>query len=321
MSSEVTNASSAQGSGRCLGSIGKVILWAPLVLLIASYVVSAAIAARGFRNPSLERTSFWLYILGLLGWPIYSVVVTRWNAGRLIWWLYVVFMCAVTGGWVCEWASHKAASAHQRLAQQYEQQRDHAGALAEYRWLTEKWWYRVFGQRDAFSPLLMSVAGMAREVGDFELARRSYERIISGEQDAFHRTVARQNLQDLEYGLKVADAYEQWLAGARDALEGIVSRTEEDRKHAQTSRRIMEQIAELGKVYPGLLAELRLTQLDELDVLYDVALVFEFDLGSQAKAKEVYEKILGMDVPDISKQLARRRLDEWAKATPQAGPG
>ena len=190
-------------------------------------------------------------------------------------------------------AASRSVALHSERARQYDRQREHSRALQEYRWLTENWWYRLFGQGDAFSPLLIAVARTAREVGDFDLARRSYERIIANEEDEFWHKRADEGLQRLQHGLKILNIYHRWMGGDKTALDVVPER---------------------------LRAEPPDAVIDEVYALNTVARIFEFDLGSQAKAKEVYEKIIGMDVSDISKQVARKWLDDFAKAAPKSSP-
>ena len=97
----------------------------------------------------------------------------------------------------------------------------------------------------------------------------------------------------MQHGLKILNIYHRWMGGDKTALDVVPER---------------------------LRAEPPDAVIDEVYALNTVARIFEFDLGSQAKAKEVYEKIVGMDVSDISKQVARKWLDDFAKAAPKSSP-
>jgi len=268
------------------------VLWAGGGALVLHYVTSVAIAFRGFESPHLERFSALLIVLAVTS-LLLNMGLQLWKRRPLNWLAYEIFSCVMVASLIYSWVASRSVAFHRERARQHDRQCEHSLALQEYRWLTEKWWYRVFGQRDAFSPLLMSVARTACEVGDFELARRSYERIIANEEDEYWRKRANEDLGRLQRGLEMLDIYHRWMGGDKTALHAVSDR------HRATP--------------PDPAA-------DEVRALYDMALALEYDLGSQAKAKEVYERILGMDVSDIRRQVARRWLDEWAQATPKAGP-
>jgi len=192
-------------------------------------------------------------------------------------------------GVILPYIKHFGSNEHYGDACMWQRVGDYKKALHEYRWLTERWWHRI-GVWDPDPPLtalLMSVAEMAQQVGDFQLARRTYERIIAGERDYALRQGAEDRLGRLLHGLEVLDAYTRWLGGDKGALDRI-----SDGVPAGDS------------------------DIDEVYTMYEVARIFDLDLGCRAKATEVYQKVLDMDVPEHAKRPALEWFDKHAKLKP-----
>ncbi len=269
-------------------------------LLVLYYLISAINACRGWESPFL--TLFSLFLFGLaMGCFILDNSLQIWTRRPGNWLIFVFFTSAIFGQSVYSVVASRAESLHKKRAHQYNLRHQYAQALPEYRWLGERRWYRLFGNGDALSPILISLAETARQVGEYDLAKRSYVRLMAHEKDEYWRRRADEELQRLQQGLRVLDLYERWLHGESRALDKVPDR-------------FLSEPPDPTIVIPDpMLSEPTDPKMREVDALYRVARILKYDLGSRARAKEVYNKILSTDVPDMTKQWAEKYLAEMKK--------
>lgn len=143
-----------------------------------------------------------------------------------------------------------------------------------------KTWYHLlkfnYHERKAMNMMAKTYC----QLEDFDSARNIYNLMIDRYSKEFYGERARESLEQLEDGLKIAAYYPDRLAEMPKPDYFITTEVHLPPKHSEVS------------------------------ALYDIALTYKFHLNCHAKAYEVYTKILGMDISEVLKKLAKEQRAE-----------
>jgi tetratricopeptide (TPR) repeat protein len=169
---------------------------------------------------------------------------------------------------------------HYKRGEEYYTQGRYQKALQEFKKETQTWYLRLdYNHNESGAMLLM--AETYCQLADFDKARETYKLILRRRYQYYQRKRAGTGLGRLELGLKIAAKYEAWVSGEADFLYDLAE--EEFEKFSRP---------ELTKAY----------------ILYDIASAYQYDLNCYAKSLEVYRKILDMDIPESTKERARKNI-------------
>jgi len=169
---------------------------------------------------------------------------------------------------------------HYRRGEEYYAQGRYQKALQEFKKETQTWYLRLdYNHNESIAMLLM--AETYCQLADFDKARETYKLILRRRYQYYQRKRAGTGLGRLERGLKIVEKYEAWVSGEADFPYDLA-----DEEFEKFSR----------------------PELTKAHILYDIASAYQDDVNYYVKAVEVYRKIVDMDIPESTKERARKNI-------------
>jgi len=166
---------------------------------------------------------------------------------------------------------------HYLQGQEHYREGRYAEALEEFAKETEIWYLRLTYNSTEDNAMNMKAKSYC-QLGEFDKALETYN-VVFERYSGFPRTIAAIAIRDVENGLKQVGEYEAYVRGERD--------------------------------FPYELAEVYGKGKDaQVWILYHVARIYRHDLSCDAKALEVYRRILDMDVQEGLKLKAKSAIEE-----------
>ncbi|OPZ99422.1 MAG: hypothetical protein BWY71_00989 [Planctomycetes bacterium ADurb.Bin412] len=139
-------------------------------------------------------------------------------------------------------------------------------------------WYHLLSYNYHERAAMYKIAEAYCQLEDFDKARNTYELVIERYQGEFYAGQAQKRLAELKTGLEIVAYYPDHIA--------------------DTPKK--DSIQELEVHLPP--------EYIKATALYDIALAYQYNLNCYAKAVEVYTIILGMDVSEETKKLAKEQI-------------